>query len=68
MPTPLALPPQTIFPSPALGSQPIAYLETDVDRNVSLYEKFGFQVIGQADILGINDRRFMRRDAKTQVT
>ena len=45
----------------------IAYLETDVDRNVSLYEKFGFQVIGQSDILGVNNR-FMRRDRTPPVT
>jgi ribosomal protein S18 acetylase RimI-like enzyme len=31
---------------------PPGYLETDVDRNVELYEKFGFHVIGQQDILG----------------
>jgi ribosomal protein S18 acetylase RimI-like enzyme len=42
---------------------PTTYLETDVDRNVTLYEKFGFQVIGQADVLGVNNR-FMRRDVK----
>ena len=45
----------------------ITYLETDADRNVSLYEKFGFRVIGQADILGVNNR-FMRRDPKPPVT
>lgn len=45
----------------------ICYLQTDVDRNVSPYEKFGFRVIGQADILGVNSR-FMRRDAKLPVT
>jgi ribosomal protein S18 acetylase RimI-like enzyme len=44
----------------------MAYLETDVDRNVSLYEKFGFQVVGQADILGVNNR-FMRREPKPAV-
>lgn len=44
-----------------------AYLETDVDRNVKLYEEFGFRIIGQADILGVNNR-FMRRDAKPSVT
>jgi ribosomal protein S18 acetylase RimI-like enzyme len=38
----------------------MAYLETDVDRNVSLYEEFGFHVLGQMDILGVNNR-FMRR-------
>jgi ribosomal protein S18 acetylase RimI-like enzyme len=39
-----------------------AYLETDVDRNVALYEKFGFKVIGQEDIAGVNNR-FMWREA-----
>jgi ribosomal protein S18 acetylase RimI-like enzyme len=39
-----------------------AYLETDVDRNVVLYEKFGFKVIAQADINGVNNR-FMWRAA-----
>ena len=45
---------------------PTAYLEADVDRNVSLYEKFGFRVIGQADIFGVNNR-FMRRDVKPPI-
>jgi len=39
-----------------------AYLETDVDRNVLLYEQFGFKVIGQEDMLHVNNR-FMWRDA-----
>ncbi len=37
-----------------------AYLEADVDRNVALYEKFGFKVIARADIAGV-DNRFMWR-------
>jgi hypothetical protein len=37
-----------------------AYLETDVDRNVALYEKFGFKVIARPDIAGL-DNRFMWR-------
>jgi ribosomal protein S18 acetylase RimI-like enzyme len=48
-------------------TSPIAYFEADVDRNVSLYEKFGFRVIGQRDILGVNNR-FMRRDVRPLVT
>jgi ribosomal protein S18 acetylase RimI-like enzyme len=36
------------------------YLETDVDRNVALYEKFGFKVIAEEGIWGINNR-FMWR-------
>lgn len=39
-----------------------AYLETDVDRNVALYERFGFKVIGQEDISGVNNR-FMWHEA-----
>lgn len=40
-----------------------AYLETDVDRNVVLYEKFGFVVIAREDFMGI-DTRFMWRAAQ----
>jgi ribosomal protein S18 acetylase RimI-like enzyme len=38
-----------------------AYLEADVDRNVALYEKFGFKVIDQEDVAGVNNR-FMWRE------
>jgi len=38
-----------------------AFLETDVDRNVTLYEKFGFAVTSREDIAGV-DTRFMWRD------
>ena len=44
-----------------------AYLETDVDRNVALYEKFGFKVIGQEDISSVNNR-FMWREAAAPAT
>jgi len=37
------------------------YLETDVDRNVALYQKFGFTVIARQTILGV-DNRFMWRE------
>jgi GNAT superfamily N-acetyltransferase len=50
------------FLETADGDGSIAYLETDVDRNVPLYEQFGFRVIHQEAILGVNNR-FMRRDA-----
>ena len=40
-----------------------AYLETDVDLNVALYQQFGFRVIAQEDLIGINNR-FMWRDAR----
>lgn len=38
-----------------------AFLETDVDRNVELYESFGFVVTSREDIVGVNTR-FMWRD------
>jgi ribosomal protein S18 acetylase RimI-like enzyme len=39
----------------------MAYLEADVDQNVLLYERFGFRVIGETRVHGVNNR-FMRRD------
>jgi ribosomal protein S18 acetylase RimI-like enzyme len=39
-----------------------AFLETDVDRNVILYQQFGFRVIAETEIAGINTR-FMWRTA-----
>lgn len=41
-----------------------AYLETDVDRNVVLYEKFGFKVVAQTEINGVN-KRFMWRPGRS---
>jgi ribosomal protein S18 acetylase RimI-like enzyme len=40
-----------------------AYLETDVERNVVLYEKFGFKVIARENIMS-SDNRFMWREIK----
>ncbi len=40
-----------------------AFLETDVDRNVELYESFGFTVTSQEDIVGVNTR-YMWRDTR----
>jgi ribosomal protein S18 acetylase RimI-like enzyme len=40
-----------------------AFLETDVDKNVPLYEGFGFTVIAQDIIIGVNNR-FMWRQAR----
>jgi len=37
-----------------------AFLETDVDRNVVLYERFGFAVVDRAEIVGV-DTRFLWR-------
>jgi len=40
-----------------------AYLEADVDRNVALYERFGFTVIARETLLSVNNR-FMWRAPK----
>ncbi len=40
-----------------------AFLETDVDRNVAFYERFGFDVIESEVIVGV-DTRFMWRPAE----
>jgi predicted N-acetyltransferase YhbS len=39
-----------------------AFLETDVDRNVALYKRFGFVVVAAEQIVGVNTR-FMSRVA-----
>jgi ribosomal protein S18 acetylase RimI-like enzyme len=39
-----------------------AYLETDLDKNVRFYEKFGFKVVAESDIFGVKNR-FMVRDS-----
>jgi ribosomal protein S18 acetylase RimI-like enzyme len=43
-----------------------AFLETDVDRNVELYESFGFSVTSREDIVGV-DTRFMWRDTRPRL-
>jgi ribosomal protein S18 acetylase RimI-like enzyme len=44
-----------------------AFLETDVDRNVTLYEHFGFAVTMRQEIVGVNTR-FMWRDPHTSLS
>jgi ribosomal protein S18 acetylase RimI-like enzyme len=44
-----------------------AFLETDVDRNVGFYEKFGFQTIDHEDIVGV-DTRFLWRNPGQTIT
>ena len=40
-----------------------AYLETDKPENVGFYERFGFEVLGEAEVLGLPNW-FMLRNAK----
>ncbi len=40
-----------------------AYLETDLDKNVRFYEKFGFNVVSESEIFGVNNR-YMLRDSQ----
>ena len=40
-----------------------AYLETDLDKNVRFYEKFGFELVAESDVLGVKNR-FMLRAAR----
>ncbi len=37
-----------------------AYLETDSDKNVRFYEKFGFKVISESEIFDVNNRYMLR--------
>jgi predicted N-acetyltransferase YhbS len=39
-----------------------AFLETDVERNVTFYQRFGFEVVGSEVIVGVSTR-FMSRPA-----
>ncbi len=41
----------------------VAYLETDKPGNVRFYERFGFEVVGEQDVLGVPNW-FMRRAGK----
>ena len=41
-----------------------AYLETDMDKNVRFYEKFGFKIINESEIFGVKNR-YMLRDSQT---
>ncbi|SRR6266536_889925 len=41
----------------------VAYLETDKEENVGFYEKFGFETVGEADVIGVTNW-FMRREER----
>jgi ribosomal protein S18 acetylase RimI-like enzyme len=38
-----------------------AYLETDKPKNVRLYERFGFEVVGEEEVLGVPNWFMLRR-------
>jgi len=41
-----------------------AYLETDKAINVGFYERFGFRVVGEADVLGVKNYFMHRKGAR----
>jgi ribosomal protein S18 acetylase RimI-like enzyme len=43
------------------SSGELAYLETDKPENVRLYERHGFEVVGEAPVIGVSNW-FMRRE------
>jgi catechol 2,3-dioxygenase-like lactoylglutathione lyase family enzyme len=40
-----------------------AYLETDLDKNVRFFEKFGFKVVSESEIFSVKNR-YMLRDSR----
>ena len=40
-----------------------AYLETEGDKNVHFYEKFGFKIVAESEIFDVKNR-YMLRDSK----
>ena len=42
----------------------VAYLETDKEINVSFYERFGFEVVGEEEVLGVPNWFMIRRPEK----
>ena len=43
-----------------------AYLETDVDKNVRFYKKFGFKVISESEIFNVKNRYMLRASQKNK--
>ena len=37
-----------------------AYLETDLDKNIRFYEKFGFKVVSESKIFDVENRYMLR--------
>jgi ribosomal protein S18 acetylase RimI-like enzyme len=44
-----------------LDAQTLAYLETDKAENVRLYQRFGFKVVAEAEVLGVRNWFMSRR-------
>ncbi len=44
-----------------------AYLETDLNNNVRFYEKFGFTVVAESEIFGVNNRYMLRESQKKSI-
>ncbi|MDP8925363.1 MAG: hypothetical protein M3M97_00285 [Actinomycetota bacterium] len=44
----------------------MAYLETDTARNVRFYERYGFEVVGQDEVLGIESTFTSRKPPDVQ--
>ena len=44
----------------------VAYLETDKEINARFYERFGFEVVGEEQVLGVRNW-FMTRPAENRV-
>ena len=42
----------------------VAYLETDKEINVRFYERFGFEVVGEEEVLGVSNWFMIRRAEK----
>ncbi len=38
-----------------------AYLETDKPENVRFYERFGFEVVGEQEVLGVTNYFMLRK-------
>lgn len=46
--------------------QQVGYLETDAEANVAFYERFGFEVVERADVIGVANWFMVRRPASDQ--
>ena len=49
------------FPALVDQRKDVAYLETDIARNVCFYERFGSEVVGRAEVPGVECAFMARR-------